>query len=122
MSDLAVKQVFGNRAVPNKSKPAPIEHQFLDSDGNPIDMSVGTWTGEGRAEQLYVDTQPTGLGSGSVVVDDVSAIATYTWADEDFQTLGKFRIIIWVGNGTERYGSTVYEWDVADAPGADPTV
>jgi hypothetical protein len=120
--DLDVSYVFGDKAVAKGTLPPPIEHQYLDQDGQPIDMSVGTWVGQGRASLLYVDDQPVGIGDGSVVVEDSTATATYTWADEDFETIGKFRLIIWVGNGTLRFGSTVYEWDVADAPGDDPTV
>jgi hypothetical protein len=121
-TELRVKHINGDAALPKGAKPDPIVHQFLDQNGDPVDMSVGTWTGQGRAEQLWVEAQPPNIGTGSVVVNDVEATATYTWHSADFGTEGKFRLIIWVGNGTVRYGSTVYEWDVADAPGADPSV
>jgi len=121
-AELRVHHINGDDAVPMGSKPLPIQHQFLDQNGDPVDMSVGTWTGQGRAEQLYVEDQPAGLGAGSVVVDDMLATATYPWVVADMATAGKFRIILWVGNGTLRFGSTVYEWDVADAPGAAPSV
>lgn len=121
--DLNVSFVFGDLAMPSGSKPPPLEHQFLDQDGNPLDMSVGVWVGQGRASQLFIDgSQPANIGNGSAIVDIVEAKVTYTWHDADFETVGKFRLILWVGNGTQRFGSTVYEWDVADAPGDDPTV
>ena len=120
--DLDVKHINGQRALPKGSKPPPLVHQYLDEAGNPYDMSVGGWTGQGRAEQLHVASQPATIGTGSVIIDVPNATATYNWVVEDFLTIGRFRLIIWVGNGTQRLGSTVYEWDVADAPGADPTV
>jgi hypothetical protein len=123
VTELRVKHINGEQAVPLGAKPDPIVHQYLDQNGDPVDMSVGTWVGQGRAEQLFIeDPQPANLGDGSVVIDDVEATATYVWHTADFAQVGKFRIIIWVGNGTLRYGSTVYEWDVADAPGAPPSV
>lgn len=122
-SELDVKHINGGRALPKLSRPPGLAHQFLKEDGTPYDMSIGVWTGQGRAEQLHVASQPALIGTGTVVVDAVLAIASYSWiATADFGTIGRFRIVLWVGNGTERLGSTIYEWDVADAPGADPTV
>ena len=120
--ELTVKEISGDSAIPLGTRAVPIAHQFLDQDGDPVDLSVGVWSGEVTAEQLYAASVPTGLGSGNVVIDIPTATATYNWADEDFLTEGKFRLIIWIGNGTSRFGSTVYEWDVADAPGGTPTV
>ncbi len=124
--DLLVKHINGERALPLGSRPPPLEHQFLDENGDPFDISIGTWTGQGRAEKISLDegeSQPADIGTGGVVVDVPSATATYTWVDEDFGTVGRYRIIVWIGNGgTARFGSTTYEWDVSDAPGADPTV
>lgn len=123
--ELDVKHINGGRALPQNSRPPAIEHQYLDETttlGEPYDMSVGVWAGQARADQLHVDAQPANIGTGVVVVNPVTAKATYQWVDADFITVGRFRIIIWVGNGTERLGSTVYEWDVSDAPGIAPTV
>jgi len=121
-SDIAVKEINGGLAIPKGTRAVPISHQYLDQDGNPVDLTSGTWTGQGRAEQLHETTQPPNIGDGSVGINIPTATATYEWVDEDFETIGRFRLIIWIGNGTQRFGSTVYEWNVADAPGADPTV
>ncbi len=123
--DLLIKHINGERALPNLSLPPPLEHQYLDADGNPFDLSSGIWTGQGRAEKINLDDgeiQPAGIGAGTVTIDVPTATATYPWVIADFTTPGRFRIIIWIGNGTQRFGSTVYEWDVSDAPGIDPTV
>lgn len=119
---LVVKHINSERALAKNSKPVPLQHQFLDINGDPIDLSVGTWVGQARAEQLHVAVQPPNVGTGTCQVDALTATATYLWNAADFETIGRFRIILWIGNGTQRFGSTVYEWDVADAPGADPTV
>lgn len=120
--ELDVYKINGNRALPKGSKPPALEYQYLDDVGDPIDISVGVWTGQGRAEQLHTDSQPTGIGEGSVTIDVVTATATYSWADEDFATVGRFILIIWIGNGQDRFGSVIFEWEVADSPGADPSV
>lgn len=120
--ELAVKHINGGLALALGSRPPSIEHQFLDQNGDPVDLNSGTWVGEFKAEQLHVESQPVGLGGGSISINVPLAAATYDWADEDFATIGRFRGIIWIGNGSQRYGSTVYEWDVADAPGDNPTV
>ncbi len=123
--DLLVKHINGERALPKLSIPPSLEHQFLDDDEDPYDLTTGTWNGEGKAEKINLDegeSQPSGIGDGTVTIDVPTAIAQYDWVIADFTTLGRFRIIIWIGNGSQRFGSTVYEWDVSDAPGADPTV
>ncbi len=123
--DLLVKHINGERALPNLSIPPSLEHQYLDADGDPYDLTTGTWTGQGRAEKINLDdgeSQPAGIGTGAVTIDVPTAIAQYDWDIADFTTVGRYRIIIWIGNGTQRFGSTVYEWDVSDAPGADPDV
>lgn len=121
-SELDVKHINGRRALPQGSKPPPIVHQFLDEIGSPYDMSAGTWNPEAMAEQLHVTSSPVGLGGGGVAINTTEATVTYTWAPEDFETEGRFRIILWAGNTNQRLGSTIYEWDVTDAPGGPPTV
>lgn len=123
--DLLVKHINGERALPALSIPPSLEHQFLDADGDPYDLTTGTWNGQGRAEKISLDegeSQPADIGTGTTTIDIPTATAQYDWVIQDFTTPGRFRIILWIGNGTQRFGSTVYEWDVSNAPGADPTV
>ncbi len=123
--DLLIKHINGERALPKNSIPPPLEHQYLDAAEDPADLTSGTWTGQGRAEKINLDdgeSQPAGIGAGTVTIDIPSATATYGWVAADFAQIGRFRIIVWIGNGTQRFGSTTYEWDVSDPPGADPSV
>lgn len=122
MSDLEVIRLKGGKAYPAGAIPAAISYQWLKDDGTPIDLSVGTWTGEAKAEALDGVSAPANLGGGTVTIDVATATATYQWHADDFSTPGRFRMIIWIGNGSNREGSAVFEWTVADAPGSAPTV
>ncbi len=103
--------------------PLGLTYQFLDGDGDAIDMTIGTWTGEAEAEQLHVTSQPSPApGSGAVAVVSGTATASYTFTADDCLTVGRFQLTIWAGNGTNRVGSPTFEWEVYDAPGAVPTV
>lgn len=121
MAELEVVRLNSGHALPLESKPNGISFQWVDSAGDPVDMTTGTWTGQGRAEAVE-GTPAANLGAGIVSVVTGTATATYAWHDDDHAAVGVFRLIIWVGNLTKRYGSHVFEWAVADAPGAAPTV
>ena len=118
----------GGRAYPKGSKPGFITYQYLNDDGTPIDTSNGTWTEEVRIEQLYVDTQPTPIATGIPTLapgdgsDPAHSILTYGFSADDFSYVGQFKMIFWIGNGTERHGSATFYYEVVDNPGADPTV
>lgn len=108
-------------SFPLGSKPPALDYQWLDGDGDPVDMSSGAWTGQVEGEQLHVDVQPSPLFDGSVAIDAPTATATYTWGT-DFGVVGRFRLILWAGNTVNRVGSPVFEYHVTDAPGDAPTV
>jgi len=107
---------------PLGSIPETIEYQFLDGDGAVVDLASGVWTAEVTGEQLEVTSQPIGLYGGTAAVDDVTATVSYAWDPDDFTIVGRFRLVIWTGNGTNRLGTPVYEYRVIDAPGDAPTV
>ncbi len=121
MAEPNVIRLNGGKAQPLGSKPQAITYQWLDGDGDALDFTVSTWVGQARAE-VVDGTEPSNLGGGTVAVDAPSATATYSFHAEDFSEVGVFRLVIWAGNGTNRYGSVVFEWEVYDAPGAAPTV
>jgi hypothetical protein len=122
VSELRVIRLNGSKSFPIGARPGGLSFQWLKDDGDPIDMSVGVWTGQARASALDGTAAPANLGDGVVAVDTDTATAVYSWHDDDFSVAGRFRIILWVGNGSERWGSTVFEYEVVDAPGDDPTV
>ncbi len=121
MAEPKVVRLNGGKAYPKDTKPGAISYTWLKADGSVVDMTSGTWTGQGKAEAID-GTAAANLGTGSVSVDTGAAKATYSFHADDFKNIGVFRLIIWVGNTTIRYGSVIFEWEVSDAPGSDPTV
>lgn len=119
---MSKQRIIDMGGFPTGAIPAGLTYQYLDGDGDPASMSIGTWTAEVTAEQLHVASQPSGLGGGTAGVDDTTSIGSYAWSADDFKTVGRFQLTIWAGNGSNRYGSATFEWEVYDAPGADPTV
>ncbi len=120
---MSKQRIIDLGSFPQGSIPIGLTYQFLDGDGAAIDMSTGTWTGEGKAEQLHVTSQPSPIpGAGAVVVTALTATVTYAFTVDDCLTVGRFQLVIWAGNGTNRVGSATFEWEVDDAPGALPTV
>lgn len=120
---MSKQRIIDLGAFPQGAIPAGLSFQFLDGDGAAADMSVGSWSAQARGEQLHVDAQPSpGIGEGSAIVDTPTATGSYAWAADDCLTVGRFQLVIWAGNGSNRYGSPTFEWEVYDAPGALPTV
>ncbi len=120
MSEPDVIKLNGGKAQPLLSKPQAITYQWKDGDGDALNFLTGTWTAQGRAEAVD-GTEPSNLGSGVTTIDAATATATYSFHADDFSEVGVFRLVIWVGNTINRYGSVVFEWEVYDAPGAAPT-
>ncbi len=121
MAEPKVIRLNGGKSYPKDSKPQAISYQWLKADGDVIDLTDGTWTGQGKAEAVD-GAAAANLGGGGVVVDVPTASASYTFHVDDFAAIGVFRLIIWIGNTIFRYGSVVFEWEVSDSPGTDPTV
>lgn len=109
-------------SFPQGAKPPALSYQFLDGDGDPINMSTGTWTGQIKGEQLHVDPPQPTIFTATPTVDSGTATITYIWPVEDMSIVGRFRLILWAGNTITRVGSPVFEYHVTDAPGAVPTV
>ncbi len=120
---MSKQRIIDLGAFPQGALPQGLSYQYLDGDGAPVDLTSGTWTGEAKAEQLHADSQPSPIpGGGAVGIDVPTAVATYTFTVDDSKTVGRFQLILWIGNGTNRLGSATFEWEVHDAPGTVPTV
>lgn len=92
-------------------KPEPLQITIQDYDG--VAVALTGYTASFVIES--VDQTVSGLGAGvSEVVAAASGITRYTWAAADFTTAGFYRGQMWVGNGTYRYASDVFEWFVRD--------
>ncbi len=120
---MSKQRIIDLGGVPEGSILPAVSYQYLDADGDVVDLTSGTWVGQGRAEQLHVSSQPSPVpGEGVVTIDVGTATATYPFTVDDFLTVGRFQLVIWIGNGSDRHGSPTFEWEVYDAPGAVPTV
>lgn len=119
---MSKQRIIDLGAFPQHAVPAGLSFQYLDGDGDPADMSVGTWDAQAKAEQLHVSAQPSSIGGGTPTVDDTTSTGSYVWHSADFGTVGRFQLVLWAGNGSNRYGSPTFEWEVYDAPGDAPTV
>lgn len=92
--------------------PEDLVYQFQDSNGEPIPLSGG-YLGVFVIQKLGEDAE-----ERSVTVDEEANTVTYVWREADFAEEASFAGQFWVGNGSHRFASTDYEWDV-EAPVGD---
>lgn len=100
-------------------KPEPVVVTFTDADGNPIPLTgdpgyTAVWrmsiNGGDAIDQNAVVTSPDG------------GETTYTWDADDLLDPGHYRARMWVGNGTQRFASVEYAWDVVHNDGGVPAI
>jgi hypothetical protein len=97
-------------------RPDPIEHTFLDEDGDVIDLTG--WDGEATWEHMSSGA------TGSIVgaVDGPAGTVTVTLSDAVMATPGVVDVTVWTGDGSRRYGSPPYRLSLSDPPGSAPTI
>lgn len=101
--------------------PLPLEYQFLDVSGDPVDLTGFTNVGFNWGH--LVRGQVTGAVSESAIVTDaVNGIATYAWDGDEFAEPGTHAGQFWVNDGTTQYASVVIIWQVCLPVGVPPTV
>lgn len=92
-------------------KPDPLLVTFTDTGGVALDLTG--FTASCKIEQ--VDSSTTGLATGTAVLNNAAGgIVQYTFTDADMNTAGLFRLQVWVGNGTRRYASELFEYKVSE--------
>lgn len=91
-------------------------HTFNDFVGQPIDLTGWTPTVEitGPGNLTY--------GAGTIALDGTPTTGKvhYTWHENDFQDIGKYEMLLWVTDGTNRLASDLVKYEVYDGPGATP--
>lgn len=97
-------------------KPMPLQYQFLDSNGSPIDLTGYTAVFSVR-EKYGSSTQYNASVSGPA-----TGLVQYVWTAAEFPTSGSYLSEFWVGNGTTRYASILIKFDVRTAVGAVPSL
>lgn len=102
---------------PAGSIPAAATHTYK-LDGSPIVL-----TGYTAAVYITGPVETTDYANGTLeITDQPGGVVTYTWSGDEFVDIGKYQMVIWVGNDTYRFGSDLIKWEVYDAPGELPTV
>ena len=97
--------------------PFPLEHQYLTSGSQVVDISGWDVLG------FFVDGPDDPLIMGTpVITDGPNGVVTYTWEASDMQEPGDYTGLLWVENpsGTLRLASDRFVWTVEDGPGPTP--
>jgi baseplate upper protein BppU len=97
-------------------KPAPLTYQFLDSDGNAINLTGYT------AKFSYQEHDGSPVTANAVVSDPVNGKVAYTFTGAEFATAGRYRAEFWTGNGTNRFASVDITFNVAVSVGPAPSI
>lgn len=98
--------------------PLPVVHAFKYADGDPIPLTTYTPT-------VYIEG-PEGVNAGQgtlTVVDAMAGTLSYTWHEDDMQTPGKYRMLLWIEAADEstRFASDLITFEVYDGPGPTPS-
>lgn len=97
-------------------KPAPLEYQFLDANGAPLDLTGYT------AKFVYREVDTVGTTQNASVTDAAAGEVTYIWQGIEFPTSGRYTGYIWVGNGINRFASDTIEWRARTSGAPVPSV
>lgn len=98
--------------------PPPLAHQYLDFDGNPVNLT-GFATLQMNIEAVPPVTAT--LGTGTITVTDAAnGIVQYTWVGDDMAEASGYTAQMWVSNGTNKYASDLVTYTVYDGPGSAP--
>jgi|GEM_PF-6931569 len=96
--------------------PEPIEHTFLDADGDAIDLSgysaSATWEHRGTG----------GTGSLTCTSGDSSGTIAATVTAAAVATAGVVDVVVWAGNGVNRFASPIWRLLIADPPSTAPAI
>lgn len=95
----------------------PVEVQFVDNDGNPINITGYAVRFVYRERAATAATEKTGA-----LIDAAVGKAGYTWVAADLATAGDYEAHLWVGNGTRRYASKRIHYRIHSNLGTTPTI
>lgn len=96
--------------------PFALSHQYKDADGVAIDMTGWSVTAVAAGPE-----DGGAYGSGVVMfLDETIGKVQYDWVAADFTDVGKYTMLLWTTDGTNRLASDLIVWEVYDGPGATP--
>ncbi len=88
-------------------RPPPLEYQFQDSAGLPLDISDGY-----TAKFSYRERYGAATVANATISDGINGKVTYVWLGTEMPTPGHYLAEMWVGNGTNKYASVLIKFDV----------
>lgn len=97
-------------------KPPALAYRFLDSNGVAINVSGF------QATFTYQEQFGAPQTAAAVVSNGPAGEVTLVFTGSEFSTAGHYKARFWAGNGTNRYASTLIEFDVATSIGAVPNI
>lgn len=101
--------------------PPPLEYQFLDADGVPINLTGFTVVRFQWSE--YVQGQfISPVVENGTVSDAALGLVTYVWDGDEFASPGEHAGMFFVNNGTVQYASILITWQVCLPIGTPPAV
>lgn len=111
---MSLEAIKVNRIGPFAVDEIPQALQITFKDSNDVVIDLTGYTAEFQI--IAVDQVISGLGAGTPTVEspETNGVTQYVWAAADFTTAGLYRAQMWVGNGTNRLVSEVFEWFVEE--------
>jgi hypothetical protein len=101
--------------------PLPLDYQFLDADGTPIDLT-GFTTVAFNWGHLVMGQIVDATTELAIITSPTTGVATYEWDGDEFAEPGTHAGMFWVNDGTTQYGSLTILWQVCLPVGVPPTV
>lgn len=107
---------------PQGEIPFALSHTYKNDAKPPTPIDLSTFTEEARIDGPVATTNYL-TGVLAIDGDPTTGKVGYIWSGAEFQDVGAYEMIVWVGDGgTNRLGSDLFKWEVYDAPGTVPTV
>lgn len=100
-------------------KPAPLEYQFLDSAGTP--MNLGAYTAKFSCIERGSGVV-TADAAAATVTDAANGKVTHSWVGSEFPTPGRYEAEMWVGNTTQRFATVLITFTVRAAVASVPNI
>lgn len=101
--------------------PPPLEYQFLDADGLPIDLTGFSTVTFQWSEVIQGQFVLPVIGDG-IVSDAATGRVTHDWTGAELDSAGEYAALFFVNDGTNQYASITITWHVCLSIGTPPAV
>lgn len=97
-------------------KPAALVHTFTDSSGTAINLAGYT----AKLQLVRLDAAP--ATANATVSGAATGEVTYAWGASDLTTAGRYQAQFWAGNGTFRFASDIFTFEVQPSVTTAPAI